>query len=194
VYEVLGLNNQLLLPTDTCPEGPAYSIPRYQPINIDSSKSVDVKGQRSNVKTMFKPQNDDVYTTTQFRYKFGELGCQFVEMIVEDKEELSADKKKIWFKVKNGLPKLNTIYLSFPQYSNDVGIGFFQYNPIKDPNFEQFDPLVIRVNIDSPVDLDGSISYIAWYYYKPEDPDRLLDIKVTPGGSNSVNFALSREA
>lgn len=130
---------------------------------------------------MFKPQNDDVYTTTQFRYKFGELGCQFVEMIVEDKEELSADKKKIWFKVKNGLPKLNTIYLSFPQYSNDVGIGFFQYNPIKDPNFEQFDPLVIRVNIDSPVDLDGSISYIAWYYYKPEDPDRLLDIKVTPG-------------
>jgi hypothetical protein len=50
---------------------------------------------------MFKPQNDDVYNTTQLRYKFGELGCQYIEMVVEDKEELSTDKKKIRFKVKN---------------------------------------------------------------------------------------------
>ncbi|MBP7007436.1 hypothetical protein KBB05_01570 [Patescibacteria group bacterium] len=42
--------------------------------------------------------------------------------------------------------------------------------------------------------MDGSISRILWYYYKPDDPDRLLDIKITPGNSNSVNFALSREA
>lgn len=194
VYDVIGQNNQLLLPTDECEWVPAYSIPRYQSISIDSSKSVDVKGQRANVKVLFKPQNDDVYNTTQLRYKFGEIGCQYVEMIVEDKEDLTADKKKIRFKVKNGLPKLNNIYLNFPQYSNDVGIWLFQYNAPKDPNFEQFDPLVVRVNIDSPVDLDGSISYIARYYYKPEDPDRLLDIKVTPGNSNAVNFAISREA
>jgi hypothetical protein len=48
--------------------------------------------------------------------------------------------------------------------------------------------------MENPVDLDGSISYIARYYYKPEDPERLLDIKVTPGNSNAVNFAISREA
>lgn len=163
-------------------------------MTIDSSQSVDIKGQKANIKTLFKPQNDDVFTTSQFRYKFGELGCQFVDMVVEDQEELTTDKKTIWFKVKNGLPSLNTIYLSFPQYSNDVGIGLFQYNAPKDPNFEQFDPLVVRVNMNNPVDLDGSISYIAWYYYKPEDPDRLLDIKITPGNSNAVNFAISREA
>lgn len=194
VYDVLGQNNQLLLPTDECEGNPAYAIPRYQSVNIDSSKSVDTKGQRANVKTLFKPQNDDVFSVTQLRYKFGELGCQYIEMIVEDKEELTADRKKIWFNVKNGLPSLNNIYLSFPQYSNDVGIWLFQYSAPKDPNFEQFDPLVVRVNIDSPVDLDGSISYIARYYYKPEDPDRLLDIKVTPSNSSAVNFAISREA
>jgi uncharacterized protein YbaR (Trm112 family) len=72
------------------------------------------------VKTLYKPQNDDVFTTTQLRYKFGELGCQWIEMIIEDKEELTADKKKLWFKVKNGLPKMSSLRLGFPQYQNDV--------------------------------------------------------------------------
>lgn len=194
VYEVYWASSKLLLPDETCEGVPAYSIPRYEPITIDSSKSVDTKGQRLNIKTLFKPQNDDVFTTSQLRYKFGELGCQKIEMIVEDKEELSADKKFIWFKVKNGLPRLNNIYLSFPQYQNDVGIWLFQYNAPKDPSFEQFDPLIVRVNMDNPIDLDGSISSIARYYYKPEDPERLLDIKVTPWNSNAVNFAISAEA
>lgn len=194
VYDVLWPTNQLLLPTEQCSGIAAYSIPRYQAVVIDSSKSVDTKWQKNNVKTLFKPQNDDVYNTSQLRYKFGELGCQFIDMIAEDKEELTADKKQIWFKVKNGLPKLNNLMLSFPQYQNDVWIWLFQYNAPKDPSFEQFDPLVVRVNMEGAGDLDGSISYIAWYYYKPEDPERFLDIKVTPGNSNSVNFAISREA
>lgn len=194
VYDILGPTNQLMLPSDTCSGVAAFSIPRYQTVTIDSSKSVDTKGQRNNVKTLFKPQNDDVFNTSQLRYRFGEIGCQFVDMIVEDKEELTADKKRLWFKVKNGLPKLNNITIAFPQYQNDVWIWLFQYNAPKDPSFEQFDPLVVRVSMEGWMDLDGSISYIAWYYYKPEDPERLLDIKITPGNSSSVNFAISREA
>jgi PKD repeat protein len=43
VYNVLGPNNQLLLPTDECDGESAYSVTRYQQMTIDSSQSVDIK-------------------------------------------------------------------------------------------------------------------------------------------------------
>lgn len=199
VYSVIAINNKTILPTESCVDDEwwdveAYSIARYEQITLDGSRSVDVRWARNNLNISFKPKNDDLFTTMQLRYKFGELWCQYVDMIVEDKTELVADKKRIWFKVKNGLPLMDNLYLTFPQYSNDIGIWFFQYSPVSDPNFQQFDPLVVRVNLENPRDLDGNISYIARYYYKADDPDRLLDIKVTPWTSTTVNFALSREA
>lgn len=199
VYQVSTPNGKTILPTESCVDGSgwsqdAYSIARYEQITIDGTKSVDIKWLKNNLNISFKPQNDDISNINQLRYKFGELWCQYVDMIVEDKVELSADKKKIRFKVKNWLPIMDNLYLTFPQYSNDIGIWFFQYSPIRDPNFQQFDPLIVKVNVENPRDLDGNLSYIAWYYYKADDPDRLLDIKVTPGINNSVNFALSREA
>lgn len=194
VYTVMTINNKIILPTETCEGEDAYSIARYEQITIDGTQSVDVRWTKNNLNISFKPKNDDIFTTNQLRYKFGELWCQYVEMIVEDKTELSEDRKKIWFKVKNWLPTMDNIYLTFPQYSNDIGIWFFQYSQISDPNFTQFDPLIVKVNIENPRDLDGNLSYIARYYYKADDPDRLLDIKVTPWTNYSVNFALSREA
>lgn len=198
VYSIVTIDNKTILPTEICEDGwwsyDAYSIARYEQIIIDGSKSVDVRWAKNNLDISFKPKNDDLFNVNQLRYKFGELWCQYIDMIVEDGTELSADKKRIWFKVKNWLPIMDNIYLTFPQYSNDVGIWFFQQSPHTDPSFQQFDPLIVKVNLENPRDLDGNLSYIARYYYKADDPNRLLDIKVTPGTNYSVNFAISREA
>jgi hypothetical protein len=65
---------------------------------------------------------------------------------------------------------------------------------LQDTSFSQFDPLAVRVMAETPIDKDGQISYFTWYYYKSDDPDRLLDIKITPGNTNGVVFNISREA
>jgi hypothetical protein len=160
---------------------------------IDASMSVNTKGQNSNLNIYFKPQNDKVVTASSLKHQFAELGCQSIDLTVQDQAQTTQDKKTIYFKVRNSLPKIGNISVSFPQYGNEAGIGFFN-NKSSDPSFETFEPLVVRLTADNTADNDGYISYYTWYYYKADDPDRILDLKITPGNTNNVTFALSREA
>jgi len=116
-----------------------------------------------------------------------------VDVTVQDQLQTSQDKQTIYFKVRNALPRIGNIIMSFPQYGNDTGIGFFN-EKTSDPSFETFDPLVVRLSAENVGDNDGYISYFTWYYYKSDDPGRILDLKITPGNTNTVTFALSREA
>jgi len=85
--------------------------------------------------------------------------------------------------------------MTFPQYGNDVGIGF-NANKQKDLFKSGIDPLIVKViaNTNQPVDSDGTLSYYTRYYYKKENPTRLLEIKVTPSSINYVFFSLPTEA
>jgi hypothetical protein len=45
------------------------------------------------------------------------LGCHYVDLTVQDRNVSKQDKVRIWFNVKNALPTINNVTLSFPQYT-----------------------------------------------------------------------------
>lgn len=198
VYDVLNPYQQNLIADQICTSSdgdhPAYAVDRYDQMEINASNSLDIKWQKNNLNVYYKPQNDNIFQWSSLKYKFSEVGCQYVDMIVEDKNESKIDKKRMYFKVKNALPTINNVVISFPQYTNDVWIWFNQDATSQDASFVQFDPLAVKVMADTPVDKDGQISYFTWYYYKTDDPSRLLDIKITPWNINWVIFNISRES
>ncbi len=57
---------------------------------------------------------------------------------------------------------------------------------------EVFDPLVVQVTAQGVSDPDGVVSYYKRYYYKKENPNRLLQIKITPASVSTVSFTLDR--
>jgi hypothetical protein len=95
----------------------------------------------------------------------------------------------------NALPKINNLFMTFPQYGNDVGVGFNAQKQ-KDLFKTSYDPLIVKVSAQTPTpaDADGVVSYYTRYYYKKENPSRLLEIKVTPNNIPYVFFSIPREA
>lgn len=69
--------------------------------------------------------------------------------------------------------------MHFPQLGNEVGIGLNQasqsqiFDPLK------INPLIIKITANSAKDTDGSISQFIWYYYKADDPTRILHMEST---------------
>jgi len=61
-----------------------------------------------------------MFQTNQLSYKFSEVGCQYVEMWVEDTIAKKTDKKVIYIKVNNALPLLQNLSMIFPQYGNET--------------------------------------------------------------------------
>jgi len=192
-------NQTIMTQNDICPEivwediieHPAYRIDRYQSFTLDTSKSVNVKWKNNNLSFYFQPKNDEIYKKVNFNHNFDELGCQYIDVTVEDTEIGKNDKIRVRFKVLNALPTLDNIILFFPQYGNEVWIGF-QENNVKDIFNSNFDPLMVKVQVQDPEDPDGFISYYKRYYYYKDDPTRILETKITPSDVPYAFFSLPR--
>jgi len=198
-YTVLGNNQLTMTQNETCPEilgdkkydRPSYRIERYLKFRIDPSESVNAKGTNNNLSYYFQPKNDEIFKTNNFSQSFDELGCQFIDLTVEDISLGKNDKVRIWFYVVNALPTIKNIILFFPQYGNEVGVGF-QENNVKDIFNNRFDPLMVKVMAQGPEDPDGFISYFKRYYYYKDDPTRILETKITPSDIPYTFFSLPR--
>jgi hypothetical protein len=112
-------------------------------------------------------------------------------LTAEDTSIGKNNKTRVWFKVVNALPKLDSLTLIFPQYGNEMGVGFNQ-NQVRDIFNDTFDPLIVKVTANLPVDPDGFISYFKWYYYYKDDPTRYLETKITPSDIPYAFFSLPR--
>jgi hypothetical protein len=44
------------------------------------------------------------------------------------------------------------------------------------------------------MDSDGTISYFKWYYYPKNNPNKLLETKITPGTIPYTFFSVPRQA
>ena len=169
----------------------AYRIDRYQDFSIDPWLSVNTKWEKMWLQYFFQPQNNEIFKQDVFKYKFNELGCTYIDLTVEDTTISKSDKVRIYFKVINALPKLDNIILFFPQYGNQVGVGFSENNA-KDIFNDTFDPLIVKVSATNAIDPDWFISYFKWYYYYKDDPSRTLETKITPWTIPYVFFSLPR--
>ena len=175
---------------------PAYNVSRYEDITIDGSESININGDRNYLRYYFKPQNENVSANQQMRHNFDQLGCQLVDFTVEDTQAGKTSSTKIWFNVQNSKPTLDNLRVSFPQFGNTQGIGFGQ-NAQQDIFVIEHDPLIVRVDAVNPRDIDGGyqgISKYKRYYYNTQDPERILEVKVTPGSTPYVYFSLPRIA
>ena len=82
----------------------------------------------------------------------------------------------------NALPKLSNVTLLLPQYGNEIGIGFQQTaNKAQDIfNTHKIDPVIVKVTAENAQDSDGAISYFKWYYYPKDNPNKILETRVSP--------------
>ena len=159
---------------------------------VDVSDSVDTKGNKSNLDFFFQPKNDEIFQRNNFQYKFSDLGCQYIDVTAQDKVGGKATQQRVWFNVVNALPILDNITMFFPQYGNEVGIGFQNQQDSASTTTKEYDPLIVKLSAVNPRDPDGQISYYQWYYYNKDDPTRLLEIKVTPASVPNAFFSLPR--
>jgi len=179
--------------SDASEEAAAYQIDRYQDIKVDPSLSVNSKWAATDLAFYFQPGWKEIYKQTDFSYKFDEMWCQFIDLTAEDTAVWKNSKVRVWFKVVNALPRLDNVVLLFPQYGNEMGVGFNE-NQVKDIFNDTFDPLIVKVSATMPVDPDGNISYFKRYYYYKDDPNRVLETKITPSNVPYAFFSLPRIA
>lgn len=170
----------------------AYEIDRYTDILIDWTSSVNSKWEPKDLNIYYQPKNWNRNNVDKFKYKFSELGCTYVDMLVEDKLISKISKRRIYFKVKNWLPTLTNVLSSFPQYWNESWIGMNQWQWWWDIFEIKYDPLIVKIAASWTKDLDWAISYYTWYYYKTDDPTRLLEVKITPANVPYVVFSMQR--
>ena len=86
-----------------------------------------------------------------------------------------------WDLNSNNLPTLDTLSISFPWYSGDEMPNCYgDYNK------------VVQITAINPIDTDGMISRLVFYYYNVDDPSRILEYKESLIFSPYVYFVLPR--
>lgn len=205
-YVVKNEDGVIMTENDTCfelvdddtIEHPAYKLDRYQKIILDTSDSVNIKWKNIDLAKYFQPKNDEIYKIDKFSHRFDEMWCSYIDYTVEDTTVGKNSKTRIWFKVVNDLPTLDNVVLEFPQFGNEIGIGMQQQNTKNIfeavGGSDSFDPLIVKVVAQSPLDEDGVISYFKWYYYYKDDPVRRLETKITPSDTPYAFFSLPKVA
>ncbi len=198
-YTVVDNASNILTQNDQCIDKqawntsvPAYRVDRYSDLTIDPSVSVNTKGEKVWLQFFFQPQNDEIFKQSTFKHRFNEIWCTYIDLTAEDTTIAKSDKARIYFKVVNALPKLDNVVLAFPQYGNEVGVGFNESNA-KDIFNDTYDPLIVKVTATNSIDPDGFISYYKRYYYLKDDSSRPREIKITPGTIPYVFFSLPRD-
>lgn len=203
-YEVKNSRNFTLAQNDICQipdekggtgmeEKAAYRIDRQEPFTIHTALSVNAQGNNSQLRYYFQAKNDEIVKNQQFNYKFNGVGCQYIDYSLEDTSLWKISKERIWFKVVNALPTLDNLTLSFPQYGNEIWIGFQQGNQSEDIFAQGIDPIIVKVSAQGARDSDGGISYFKWYYYPKSNPNKIIETKITPGNIPYTFFSVPRQ-
>ena len=175
-------------------EHSAFRIDRQSRFNIDTSSSVNAQWNATNLRTYFQVQNDEIININNhtFSHKFNSLWCQYIDYILEDTSLGKNVKERIWFKVVNALPRLDNLMISFPQYGNEIGIWFQQWNKTQDIFNSGIDPIIVKVTAENPMDPDGAISYFKWYYYPKDNPNKIIETRITQGSIPYTFFAVPK--
>ncbi len=163
----------------------AYSVDRYAKVTIDWSKSVNTQWTSNGLQYVFEKETvlgpDKDKATKQFTTSFNEEGCHYVYFTVTD-SLWKQDTGFIWFNVKNALPKIKNVALSYPQLESNPNAIWFssQY----DTSQQLFacswgSNITIKVTAVDASDPDWNISRLKFYYYNADDPSRILEYKET---------------
>lgn len=163
----------------------AYPVDRYKSFTIDPSISVNTMWNSNGLTYVFEKESlawkSQAINKSQYTDSFSLVGCHYVDLTIQDSNVWKQDIARIRFNVKNALPTIQNVTLSFPQYSDNTAIGFPTYTN-SNSNATQFDcswtnNLTVKVTAVNAIDSDGTISRIRFYYYNADNPDRILEYK-----------------
>ena len=181
----------------------AYPIDRYANFTINPSISVNTQGNSNWLEYVFEPESligvNQAIVTPQLTHRFSQIWCNYVDLTVQDSNIWKQDKTRIWFNVKNALPKLSNVVLSFPQYwSDSTAIGFAPVTnsttnqTVFDCNSWSSNNITIKVTAVDAFDPDWTVSRLRFYYYNVDDPNRILDSKETWINTPYVYFSIPK--
>ena len=177
----------------------AYSVDRYAKITINPNISVNTKWTSQWLRYVFEKEpiawDAQAKISNQFTTSFSEIGCHYVDLTVQDSNVWKQDKIRIWFNVKNALPTIKNVTLSFPQYEESTNPLWFTTD--SSSNKSMFDcswtnNLTIKVTAVDAGDSDWNVSRLRFYYYNIDDPDRILEYKESRISAPYVYFVIPR--
>jgi hypothetical protein len=139
-------------------------------------------------------------------YSFKEMGCHSIAVNAEDIDRKVTDTKSAYFEVRNALPTLDRLDISFPQQSSvsktssaqGIGLGGTQNTQTQKLSItdilsdESIDNVIVKLQAQNLKDPDGFLSHLVRYYYRSENPEKLIEAKVTPGSVQFVNFSIPK--
>ena len=50
----------------------------------------------------------------------------------------------------------------------------------------------MKVTTENPMDPDGAISYFKWYYYPKDNPNKIIETRITQGSIPYTFFAVPK--
>ena len=187
--------------SEKCGEDEAYSVDRYSQITINPWISVNTKWTSAWLKYVFEKEAitwaNHAKISNQFTTSFSEVGCHYVDLTVEDSNVWKQDKIRIWFKIKNAMPTIKNVTLTFPQYEDNTNSIWFTMNSNSNKSIidcSWTNNLTVKVTAVDPRDSDWNISRLRFYYYNIDDPDRILEYKETWISVPYVYFLIPRVA
>jgi len=189
-YSVINASQNILKANASCNGNQAFPIKRWEKFTINTTDSVNSKGEKGNLKFYFNPQDDEIYPSVNLQYSFKQMWCKKIDISVEETTTSKIDKKIIWFDVTNDLPTLDSMSIFFTQFGNEVGVGLWQGTKEKTFDPLKVNPLIVKVTANNSKDKDGTISQYIWYYYKKDDPTRPLGQKNTPSSIPYTHFSI----
>ena len=174
--------------SDTCMENnqevSAYSVDRYANFTINPSISVNTKWNSDWLVYVFEPEaihwTNQSIIKQELTHQFSQTWCHYVDLTIKDSNIWKQDKVRIRFNVKNALPKIKDVTLSFPNQSDNTTSMWFSNTDSS--NRSGFDcsgtgNLQVKVTAVNATDPDWSISRLRFYYYNIDDPSRILEYK-----------------
>jgi len=205
-YQVKAKNSEYLQQDARCNvdwvDMPAFEIDRYEQITLDVSESIGVEWKKTWVKYYIQTEPDfdgTIFEKSQLNHSFASLWCKSLLVTIEDLEVWKSTQANVWFMVKNALPTIDNLLITFPQSTTNqwlwIGIWIQQQPEVANDLFSisRFDPLLVRVSASWVKDSDANqISRFVWYFYNTANPDQLIDVKVTPASVPYASFSVQR--
>lgn len=175
---------------------PAYTVDRYEQLLIDATASRSTQWDTSNLRISFHPKNDEIHNKTVFNYKFSELGCQRVDITVEDASVWKQVTERVRFDVKNALPVMQNLTLQFPQSTKQQNLWIGVPTTSIANEWLSLDTslssVVIKAQVQWARDPDGTISYFRRWYYPNTDDTRKEWFKITPASIQTATFVIPK--
>lgn len=178
----------------------AFPVDRYAKFTINPWQSVNTKWTTNWLQYVFEKEemagSNQAKTTNQLSTTFNQIWCHYVDLTVKDSNVWKQDKTRIWFNVKNALPKLKNVTLSYVEDTSNVNNSMGMGNDMNSNKTilpcSGNSNLTVKVTAVEAEDPDWNISRLRFYYYNIDDPDRILEYKESRINVPYVYFILPR--